>query len=65
MDRDKINSKKWVAFFYTNDNKQAKNDTGETTAFKIATNSIKCVGITLSMQMKICMTRTSSPWRKK
>ena len=43
----KINSKKSVAFLYTND-KWTENTIRETLLFTIATNNIKCLGVTLT-----------------
>jgi hypothetical protein len=42
---------KSVAFLYTKD-KQAEKEIRETIPFTIATNSIKCLGITLTKQVK-------------
>jgi hypothetical protein len=42
----KINSKKTMAFIYTK-NKQAEKEIRETTPFKIVTNYIKYLGVTL------------------
>jgi hypothetical protein len=47
----KINSKKSVAFLYTN-NKQAQKEIRKTTSFTIATNNIKYLGVTLTKQVK-------------
>jgi hypothetical protein len=47
----KINSKKSVAFYYTND-KQTEKEIRETTPFTIATNNIKYLGVTLTKQVK-------------
>jgi hypothetical protein len=52
-----------VAFLYSKD-KQAEKEIRETTSFTIVTNNIKYLGLTLR-KWKICMTRTSSLWRKK
>jgi hypothetical protein len=49
--RYKINSNKLVVFLYTNDN-QAKKEIREATPFKIATNRIKYIGVTLSKHVK-------------
>jgi hypothetical protein len=49
--RYKINSNKSVAFLYTDDN-QVEKEIRETTPFTIVTNNIKCLGITLSKQVK-------------
>jgi hypothetical protein len=43
----KINSKKSVAFLYTR-NKQAEKEIRKTTPFKIVTNNVKYLGVTLS-----------------
>jgi hypothetical protein len=47
----KINSNKSVAFLYTND-KQAEKEIRETTPFKIVTNNIKYLGVTLTKEVK-------------
>ena len=47
----KINSNKSVAFLYTND-KQAEKEIRETTPLIIATNNVKYLGVTLTIQMK-------------
>ena len=47
----KINSNKSVAFLYTKD-KQAEKVIRETIPFKIATNSIKYLGVTLTKEVK-------------
>ena len=47
----KINSNKSVAFLYSKD-KQAEKEIRETIPFKIVTNSIKCLGVTLTKQVK-------------
>jgi predicted transcriptional regulator YheO len=47
----KINSKKSVAFLYTND-KWAEKEIREITPFTIATNNIKYLGVTLTKQVK-------------
>ena len=47
----KINSNKSVAFLYTKD-KQAEKESRETTPFTIVTNNIKCLGVTLTKQVK-------------
>jgi hypothetical protein len=49
--RYKINSSKSVPFIYTKDTK-AEKEIRETIPFTIATNSIKCSGVTLTKQMK-------------
>ena len=59
----KINSKRSVAFLYTNDN-QAEKEIKETTPFTIATNNIKYLGVTLIKQVKDMHDNTSSLWRK-
>ena len=51
VDGCKINSNKAVAFLYTND-KQATKEIRETTPFKIATNNIKYLDVTLTKQVK-------------
>ena len=43
----KINSNKSMAFLYTKD-KQTEKEIRETTPFKIVTNNIKYIGVTLS-----------------
>jgi hypothetical protein len=55
----KIKSKKSMAFLYTKD-KQAEKEIRETTSFPIVTNNIKYLGVTLTMEVKISMIRTSS-----
>jgi hypothetical protein len=40
-----------LAFLYTKD-KQAEKEIRETTLFKIVTNSIKCLGVTLTKEVK-------------
>jgi hypothetical protein len=47
----KINSNKSVAFLYIN-NKQAEKEIRETTPFRIATNNIKYLVVTLTKQVK-------------
>jgi hypothetical protein len=47
----KINSKKSVAFLYIN-YKWAEKEISETTPFTIIMNSIKCLGVTLTKQVK-------------
>jgi hypothetical protein len=47
----KINSNKSVAFLYTK-NKQAEKEIRETTPFKIVTNNIKYLGVTLTNEDK-------------
>ena len=47
----KINSSKSVAFLYSND-KQAEKEIRNMTPFKIATNNIKYIGVTLTKQVK-------------
>jgi hypothetical protein len=54
----KINSIKSVAFLYSKD-KQAEEETKETTPFIRVTNNIKYIGVILTKQVKICMTKTS------
>jgi hypothetical protein len=49
----KINSNKSVAFLYTKD-KQTEKEIRETTPFKIVTNNIKYLGVTLTKEVKIC-----------
>jgi hypothetical protein len=46
-----MNSNESVAFLYTKD-KQAEIETRETTPFTIVTNNIKCLGVTLTKEMK-------------
>jgi hypothetical protein len=64
VDKNKINSNKSVAFLYTN-GKQTEKEFRETNPFKIASNNIKYLGITLTKQVKACMTVTSSLSRQK
>jgi hypothetical protein len=40
-----------VTFFYTKD-KQAEKEIGETTPFTVVTNNIKCLGVTLTKEVK-------------
>ena len=47
----KINSRKSVVLFYTND-KQDEKEIRETRPFTIATNNIKYLGLTLTKQVK-------------
>jgi hypothetical protein len=47
----KINSNESVDFLYTND-KQTEKEIRETTPFKIVTNNIKYLGVTLTKQVK-------------
>jgi hypothetical protein len=47
----KINSNKSIAFLYTKD-KQAEKEIRETTPFKIVTNNIKYLGVTLTKEVK-------------
>jgi hypothetical protein len=47
----KINSNKSVAFLYTKD-KQAEKEIRETTPFRIVTNNIKYLGVTLTKEVK-------------
>jgi hypothetical protein len=47
----KINSNKLVAFLYSKD-KHAEKEIRETTPFKIVTNDIKYLGLTLTKQVK-------------
>jgi hypothetical protein len=49
--RYKINSNKPVAFLYSKD-KQANKEIRETTPFKIVTNNIKYLGVTLTKEVK-------------
>ena len=51
----KINSNKSVAFFYSKD-KQLRKKIREMTPFTIVTNNITYLGVTLTKQVKICMT---------
>jgi hypothetical protein len=55
----KINSNKSMAFLCSKD-KQAEKEIRETTPFSIVTNDIKYLGVSLTKEVKICMTRTSS-----
>jgi hypothetical protein len=55
----KINSNKSVAFLYTKD-KQAEKESRETTTFKIITNNIKYLGVTLIKKVKDLYVRNSS-----
>ena len=55
----KINANKSMTFLYTKD-KQAEKEIRETTHFTIVTNNIKYLDVTLTKQVKICMTITSS-----
>ena len=47
----KINSKKSAALLYTKD-KEAEREIRETSPFTIATNNIKYLGVTLTMEVK-------------
>ena len=47
----KMKSSKSVAFLYSKD-KQAEKEIREMTLYTIATNNIKCLGVTLSKQVK-------------
>ena len=47
----KINSNKLMAFLYTKD-KQAEKEIRETIPFKIITNNIKYLGVTLTKEVK-------------
>ena len=47
----KINSNKSMVFLYTKD-KQAEKEIRETTPFTIVTNNIKCLGVTLTKEVK-------------
>ena len=60
----KINSNKSMAFLYTKD-KQAEKEIRGTTPFTIGTNNIKYLSVTLIKEVKFCMIRISSLWRKK
>ena len=55
----KINSNKSMAFLYTKD-KQAEKESRETTTFKIITNNIKYLGVTLIKKVKDLYVRNSS-----
>jgi hypothetical protein len=55
----KITSNKSVAFLYTKD-KEDEKEIWETTPFTIVTKNIKHLRVTLTKEVKICMTRTSS-----
>ena len=63
MARYKINSNKSVAFLYTND-KQGEKEIRETTPFTIATNNIKYLGITLTIQVKDLYDNNFKSFRK-
>jgi hypothetical protein len=58
-----INSKKSVAFFYTSD-KQAKKEVREIAPFTVATTNIKCLGVTLTKQVKDMYDKNSKPLKK-
>ena len=47
----KLNSNKFMAFFYTKD-KQTEKEISETTPFTIVTNNIKYLGVTLTKEVK-------------
>jgi hypothetical protein len=47
----KVNSNKSVTFLYTKE-KQAEKEIRETTPFKIVTNNIKYLGVTLTKEVK-------------
>jgi cephalosporin hydroxylase len=53
-----------VAFLYTKD-KHAEKEIRKTTPFKIVTNNIKYLGVTLAKEVKDLYDRNSSLWRKK
>jgi hypothetical protein len=53
-----------MAFLYTKD-KWDEKEIRETTPFSIDTNNIKYLRVTLTKEVNICMTRTSSLRRKK
>ena len=55
----KINSNKSVAFLYSKD-KQAEKEIMETTPFTIVTNNTKYLGVTLTKQVKVYVTRVSN-----
>jgi hypothetical protein len=55
----KIKSNESVAFLYSND-KEAEKEIRETIPFIIVTNNIIYLCVTLTKQVKIFMTRTSS-----
>jgi hypothetical protein len=59
----KINSNKSVGFLYSKD-KQAEKEIKEMTLFKIVTNNIKYLSVTVSKQGKFCMAITSSSLKK-
>ena len=54
----KINASKSVAFIYSKD-KQTEKEIREMTPFRIATNRIKYLGVTLTKQVKDLYDRTS------
>jgi hypothetical protein len=60
----KINSNKSVAFLYTKD-KQANKEIRETTPFKIVTNNIKYLGMTLNNQVKDLYSKNFKSLKKK
>jgi hypothetical protein len=60
----RINSNKSVDLLYAKNN-QGEKSIRETTSFIIATNNVKYLSVTLTKNWKICIARTSSPWRKK
>ena len=59
----KINSSKSVAFIYTK-HKQAEKEIREITPFKIVTNNIKYLGLTLSKQVKDLHDKTFKSLKK-
>ena len=59
----KINSRKSVVLFYTND-KQDEKEIRETTPFTIATNNIKYLDVTLIRQVKDLYDKKFKPLKK-
>jgi hypothetical protein len=59
----KINSNKSSAFFYSKD-KQAEKEIKETTPFKIVTNNISYLGLTLTKQVKDLYEKNFKPLKK-
>ena len=62
--RYKINSSKSAVFLYSI-NKQAEKEIGEATPFKIVTNNIKYLGVTLTKQVKDIYDKNFKSQRKK
>jgi hypothetical protein len=54
-----------VAFSIPRIDRLRKKEIRETTPFTIVTDNIKYLIMTLTKEVKICMIRTSSLWRKK